>query len=43
MSEETKTAATGRKATWTKPDVQRIAAGEAEGAGGAGGDNVVFS
>jgi len=43
MSEESKTAVTGRKAPWTKPDVQRIAAADAEGAGGAGGDNVVFS
>lgn len=31
------------KAQWESPELRRLAASDAEGAGGAGTDNVVFS
>lgn len=31
------------RAVWEKPEMRRLETGEAEGAAGAGNDNVVFS
>ena len=43
MSEDSKVLAANRKAPWTKPDMQRIAAADAESAGAGSADAVVFS